>query len=518
MASTNRSTASRTVPTWVYLAAIGAIALVSRLPQLLSPDLLLDGDECILGLMAKHLAEGREFPIFFYGQRYGLAIVEAPAAALSFLVAGVGAVPLKLAMLVVWLAGIFFYFLAFSRILGRARSFWITLVLVLMPAWAVSSMKAWSGYLTAFSLTGALFFVMASHDRRRAVHWVTAGILTYLLYLSQPSWLPGLAPIVVFLLWSSRRVSSWTAYLSGAAAIMAAVAAIRAFVLIGATESWTRPAVGNPDLFHSIPRVLEQLYVNLTGSYFLRSAVDPGPITAAVAWLWLGILIVALGLQAYRIVTRQYLPWSHLLFVAMAATLLANWILLDARDVRYLLSVNVLMVFMAGVELFDLIDRHRLPYQRGIAAILFVLALEAMSMAEFAHFSYMWWTNVPDGPSEAQTLDKVIDHMRSQRATCAFSTNALLQWQIMFYSRESVIARWKANIDRYPAYVSEVDRALASGERVAVVGYVGFTGGLENLVSNPSAIAEIDRKYFVYLDADRPLLERAGFHFADSER
>jgi hypothetical protein len=101
--------------------------------------------------------------------------------------------------------------------------------------------------------------------------------------------------------------------------------------------------------------------------------------------------------------------------------------------------------------------------------------------------------------------------MRSQRAACAFSTNALLQWQIMFYSRESVIARWTANIDRYPAYVSEVDRALASGERVAVVGYVGFTGGLENLVSNPSAITEIDRKYFVYLDADRPLLERAGF-------
>ena len=148
---------SRTVPAWVYLAAIGAIALASRLPQLLSPDLLLDGDECILGLMAKHLAEGREFPIFFYGQRYGLAIVEAPAAALSFLVAGVGAVPLKLAMLAVWLAGIFFYFLAFSRTLGRARSFWITLVLVLMPAWAVSSMKAWSGYLTAFSLTERCF-------------------------------------------------------------------------------------------------------------------------------------------------------------------------------------------------------------------------------------------------------------------------------------------------------------------------------------------------------------------------
>ena len=83
MAATNPSSASRTVPSWAYLAAFAAIGLMSRLPQLLSPDLLLDGDECILGLMAKHLAQGREFPIFFYGQRYGLAVIEAPMAALN---------------------------------------------------------------------------------------------------------------------------------------------------------------------------------------------------------------------------------------------------------------------------------------------------------------------------------------------------------------------------------------------------------------------------------------------------
>jgi hypothetical protein len=57
-----------------------------------------------------------------------------------------------------------------------------------------------------------------------------------------------------------------------------------------------------------------------------------------------------------------------------------------------------------------------------------------MSMGEFAHFSYMWWSNPSGSPSEAETLERVIDTMRSQRATCAFSMNAMLQWQIMFYS------------------------------------------------------------------------------------
>ena len=56
-------------PFWRYAAILVVVAGVSRLPQLTSPHLLLDGDEAILGLMAKHLAEGREIPIFLYGVR-----------------------------------------------------------------------------------------------------------------------------------------------------------------------------------------------------------------------------------------------------------------------------------------------------------------------------------------------------------------------------------------------------------------------------------------------------------------
>src|ERR1700736_1205117 len=87
---------------WTYLVALAAISVVSRLPQLLSPNLLLDGDECTLGLMAKHVAQGRELPIFFYGQHYGFSSVEAAAGALSFVIFGTGALPLKLAMLALW--------------------------------------------------------------------------------------------------------------------------------------------------------------------------------------------------------------------------------------------------------------------------------------------------------------------------------------------------------------------------------------------------------------------------------
>jgi hypothetical protein len=89
--------------------------------------------------------------------------------------------------------------------------------------------------------------------------------------------------------------------------------------------------------------------------------------------------------------------------------------------------------------------------------------------------------------------------------------NGMLQWNIDFYSHESILARWKGARDRYPPYVVAVDRALEAGRPVAIVGYTGYTYGLEKLLPDAKAIVDIDGKYYVYLAPDRELLRRAGF-------
>lgn len=133
-------------------------------------------------------------------------------------------------------------------------------------------------------------------------------------------------------------------------------------------------------------------------------------------------------------------------------------------------------------------------------------------MNEFARFTYMWWKN-DSGMSEGARLEAVIDHLKASGVTHALSTNALLQWQLMFYSREQIISRWISPRDRYPPYIREVDKAVNEGRKLAVVGYVGYTGGFERLV-DPRAIVEIDHRYFVYVGADKALLEKARFRFA----
>jgi hypothetical protein len=513
MVSTDTPLTQRSVPTWVYLTVLVLVSIVSRLPQLLSPNLLLEGDECILGLMGMHLAQGREFPVFFYGQRYGLSIVEAPAAAVSFLIFGAGAVPLKLAMLGIWTVGIAFYFLAFSRPLGKTRSFWITLLLVLMPAWAATSMKAWSGYITAFSAAAIVIHLITRNDNRRAAPWLIAGGVSGFIYFAQPLWLPGLLPIALYFLWSSRRRIFWLSYVSGMLGVMLVVTLITTFWLTDVIETWTRPPAGNPHLFASVPRLLSQTYVDLTGSFYFGTPVYTGPVTASLGYFWFAVLGILGLVQVFRVLTRRYLLWSHLLFVSVCSTLAANWILLDWRDARYAMALNAPLVFMAGVEFFDLADRYRLSMRKCAAAILVLVALESVSMNEFRNYSYMWWTNSRDTPSETKTLLKVIGYLRSRGVTRAFAMNALLQWPITFYSHETVIARWKAGIDRYPPYIKKIDRALNNGETVAIVGYAGYTYGLERMVRDPNAIITVDGKYFVYFGPDKDVLRRAGFAF-----
>jgi hypothetical protein len=515
------STKARTI---LYLAALAALSIVSRLPQLRSPNLLADGDECVLGLMAKHVAQGKEFPVFFYGQHYALSTLEAAAGALGFLGFGVSAMSLKLAMLALWTVGVLFVFLAQSRFVGASRSFWITSVLVLNPVWAAWSMKAGGGYITAFTTTAVLLWLL-TNDRTRetVVRWLVAGVLTAVIYLAQPLWLPGLLPILAVVLFSRRRLSWGIGYL-----VVTAAAILLLKLATGTgTETWGGPTIGNPDLFGSLSRVGQQIYIFLTGSYYLSWAIEPpGRATIVLAIVWCTALPAILLVQGHRLFTKRYCPLSHLLVVSVCATLLAEWALLGARDARYLLPLGALLVALAGVELGDLVDRRLVPERAALVVTGVVLLLGSLSMREFREFNYLW-KNPPNRWTEARRLQQVFGYLKVKDVSRVFSMNGMLDSQLVFYSDEKVLSRWADPLGRYPAYVKEVDRALSDGEPVAVVGYTHTsgapgcwdvpicTGGLERMVANPESIFTVDDKYFVYVGADRDLLKKLGFRFWD---
>lgn len=492
-----------------------AVAVVSRVPQLISPHLLLDGDEAILGLMAKHLADGREVPAFFYGQTYGFSAIEAAAGALAFRAAGVGDIQLKLAMLALWCAGVIGLFVAMSHLVGPRRSFWATLVFVLLPAWSVWSMKARGGYLTAFAAASWLWCVLLSvRERSRAGGWFVAGSLTALIFLAQRLWLPGVLPVVAWLLWRDRRIRSALAYVAGAAGVLAAAIAVSGMSLSQLADG---PRARNHDPIGSLPGFLERIYTNLTGSYYLWVTIEPGPITAALAWFWSGLLAALLLLQVYRVVAGRFHAVSHVLCLSMLVTLLATWLLVEAPEPRFLLPIAALLVPWVAVEAVDLAGRLQVPEWVRAATVGSLIALGALAHVEFFDYAYLW--NLPDdGVREKDRIVRAIDYLHAHGVRHVFSTNGLLQWQMMFYSHETLVARYTSDRDRYPAYVAEVDRAFSAGEPVALVGYATPMRDLVRSATEGRALA-IDDRYFVLLGPDRARLTDLGFRFfADRER
>lgn len=82
----------------VVCLVLVAILVAARSLPLMAPGVRFDADQAVVGLMAKHISEGRAFPLYFYGQNYLLA-VEAYLAAPVMWLLGPTEVALKLPVL-----------------------------------------------------------------------------------------------------------------------------------------------------------------------------------------------------------------------------------------------------------------------------------------------------------------------------------------------------------------------------------------------------------------------------------
>ena len=93
------------------VALVVALVLARSVVFLVWEQAGFDSDQALLGLMAKHIAEGRAFPVFIYGERYLLAVQAWLAAPLfaffgpsvALLKAPVALVNLATAVLLVWI-------------------------------------------------------------------------------------------------------------------------------------------------------------------------------------------------------------------------------------------------------------------------------------------------------------------------------------------------------------------------------------------------------------------------------
>jgi hypothetical protein len=104
MAEQHAGSRARVSREWRLSAGVVVAAVLFRSAVLVIwPLASFDSDQAVTGLMAKHLAELRAFPVFYYGQNYMLA-VEAWLAAPAFVIAGASPTALRLPLLAINIA------------------------------------------------------------------------------------------------------------------------------------------------------------------------------------------------------------------------------------------------------------------------------------------------------------------------------------------------------------------------------------------------------------------------------
>jgi hypothetical protein len=217
-----------------------AIVLFRSALFVFRPQLAFDADQGVFGLMAKHLIEGRAFPLYMYGQNYILA-VEAWMAAPMFLLFGVSVPALKLPLL---------------------------LINVAAGVLLVTRLQREVGISAGYALIASLFFLLPPPGTTARLLEASGGNVEPFLY--------------ILLLWLTRRRPVWFGLILGVGFLQREFTAYGAIAIVAieaAHGAWRRKA----DWQRALVASCATAGVWLVALFLRRFASSAGPGTDMTA-------------------------------------------------------------------------------------------------------------------------------------------------------------------------------------------------------------------------------------------
>jgi Dolichyl-phosphate-mannose-protein mannosyltransferase len=146
------------------------LVAVARFVILLTSQTHVHSDEAIIGLMGKHILEGRYLPFYMYGQAYNAgAAWEAYLAAISFVLFGVGVISLKSCIVVLSLLCLILFYWLCQALYDERTAFLATIVFALTPSllkWQFQ-VRGYSWYFLSIPLLTLLLVSIQSTPNRR---------------------------------------------------------------------------------------------------------------------------------------------------------------------------------------------------------------------------------------------------------------------------------------------------------------------------------------------------------------
>lgn len=162
---------------------VGLLVLIAaaRFTLLLTSQTHVHSDEAIIGLMGKHILEGRYFPFYMYGQAYNAgAAWEACMAAIAFVFFGVGVVSLKSCIVLLSLLCLFLFYRMCLSLYDQRTALFATIVFAVTPSllkWHFQ-VRGYSGYFLSIPLLTILWLSIRSTPNRRWPLFLLFGVIS----------------------------------------------------------------------------------------------------------------------------------------------------------------------------------------------------------------------------------------------------------------------------------------------------------------------------------------------------
>jgi 4-amino-4-deoxy-L-arabinose transferase-like glycosyltransferase len=436
-------------------------------------------DEGIVGLMAKHIGEGREAPVFFYGQHY-LGALEAYLAALSFGLFGIGKTTLRLVPAAFSLSLAVLVYRFTYKFYSVAAARWATALVAVGPLYFLQwNLKARGGFIEHLVLVFVImlgfwrFFL--ENDRRALVAFGLGLACGVALWVNQ---LVGAYLAVMGLLLLVRRDDrrGWGALVAGTllgASLLIGynvVHPLATFKTLGRKavvlnrvpveqrdESWVSKGVGKrlEDLSQGAGKIGLVFGVPPSTSIErlgLEEEVQAGGALTAVRRSLAFLPLLVFGAGCLAALPRwgkggwDALGSDQLLLAFFAVTVLVGYV-----SPRYMLAAYPLACVQLGVLVARLRGGTRRLLVGGIAA---VVVYNAASWVDGAA-----WSAVDDGPARRAEL---LAFLEGRDIDACYSASAM--YHVVFASGEKLVIA-PLQKDRYPAY----DRIVGNAQSICYI-------------------------------------------------
>jgi hypothetical protein len=428
---------------------------------LLTSQTHVHSDEAIIGLMGKHILEGRYFSFYMYGQTYNAgATWEAYLAAAAFALFGVGVIPLKTCVLALSLVGLLLFYWMCLKLSDRRTALLSTVVFTLTPSllkWHFQ-VRGYSWYFLSIPLLTILFLSLESAQRRRALFFlfgVVSGLSIWSLEL-------GIAfNVALWLLILMRRGLVLGNILAALAGFCIGYAPVVLFNVTHHFANWAsvlEKSGGSESGSLFRPSTLSQIFLIEMPKFFGPDTVLwYYPETPASGLVFYGIALLATGVAAWpfvaspsRIVSAVRggfaVPGAErdLLLLLLIVAGFIPYISAPFRVPGYFLGGCFFFAPLTGRLLARCLDCRKSFVRLAGAAILGVAVIAGIAVAVDVgrHNQIETLTLCHRGEDYCMTricgaeLDKVEHHLRQNEATGVWTTVSFV-YPLLFECREA---------------------------------------------------------------------------------